>query len=257
MYQLKTFFILTVMIVVCVHALAQQKIISAEECKFIQHDPIQLFDVDSIANFDGQKIAVKDLDDDDMYCSVLNFPYPIHSIWDNILENEKRACFEINCLFSCYCHFYKALINSDTVLINSPEKFREIFTPVDSERKALAFASIFTHAKPIYNLRFLIPQPKPNPTEYCVDSLKNEIVPILQELTVTTREEDWVIYQPIITSSYVNKIEDGYEVLLYEYTGLCPPHPYFELLVKVYTNGKVEIIKRQKAFEDKNDRICV
>jgi hypothetical protein len=180
----------------------------------------------------------------------LNFPYPIYSIWE-ILENEKRACFEINCLFSCYCHVYKALIKSDTILIDSPEKFCEIFTPVDSERKALAFAYIFTHAKPIYNLCFLMPRPKP-----VVDHLTSEIIPVLQE-PASTEREDWVIYRPTITSSYVNEIEDGYEVLLYEYTGLCPPHPYFELLVKVYTNGKVEIIKRQKAFEDKNDRICV
>jgi len=201
------------------------------------------------------------------YYSALTPTYPIHPVWTATwkIPYEKISntkCFKMGGGMIEQCINYKVLIDGDTVLIDSHEKFREIFAPVDNEQEAIAFAYIFTDSEPMYNLDFLYKQCEQEllqtanreynrlQMELYQKRINDELtdIPELRMEWLVDLENYWYIHQPIISSSYVKKVEDGYELLLYHYVVFGCSHPYMERLIKVYFDGNVEILEQRAAF---------
>ncbi len=261
-----------------------------EKITFIKHDSIPMISVDSVINLQGEKIASKSLTTENSDDSALTPTYPMYSVWTATwkIPRDKlhsTKCFKMGGGLIEQCVNYKIVINEDTtVLIDSHEKFREIFAPVDSEQEAIAFAYFFTDSKPIYNLDFLekdyeqqkkyeqarsdlerenenyrraleeyeraIKEYEQEGKEW--DSYLGNLIPKVPT-PLSSRFPLWYIYQPTISSSYVKKVDDGYELLLYYYVVFSCSHPYMERIIKVCFDGTVEILEEQAAFESEEE----
>lgn len=218
---------------------------------FIKYDSIPMCFVDTMQTFSGKKFAAKELTprDSEYYYPALTPPYLIgmRRVDWRIYPFEERVkikCFEVN-RFDCIN--YLAILSSDTVLIDSGEKFREIFAPVDSPREAIAFAYIFTDAQPIYNLDFLRSEairPREDPNEPLWRYTEGSTVPTLRKI-IPEPSDGWEIYRPTVSSSYAKEVEDGYEVLLYDKD---LNSIYSECLIKVYFDGTVKLLREEGAF---------
>jgi hypothetical protein len=124
------------------------------------------------------------------------------------------------------CNNLVALIKDTLTLIDTEEKFKKLFTPVDNEQEAISFVSYLTRTYPKYDI--------PKKFRYRV-------------------------YSDNFPSTYAKAINDGYEVLLHdkEIFG-CGPHPYFYKIFRVTNAGQITLIKTVKMFEDpEEDASCV
>jgi hypothetical protein len=228
-----------------------------KKVEFIKHDSIPMIFVDTIDLWENKIASAKlKTSDENYYYAALTPTYPMHSVWwtrRDIMSCykdkwETTKCFKMGGGLIPLCINYEVLINGDTVLIDTPDKFCETFAPVDNEQEAIAFAYIFTGSKPMYNLTFL-DQPYNlaflnQPTEYDYNYIRSS-----RDGGSISGTEGWDIFLPTITSSYVKKVDDGYELLLYYYVTYGCIHPYNERLIKVYFDGKVEILEGRAAFK--------
>ena len=168
-------------------AMAQQ-IETIGEFTFIRHEPIQMHATDSVTiyfpvyyfNGVGRRLKGSELDsvvirsekratnsfhrwDINYYLTALEPTFPIwyerywitersNPSWN---ENWYDYCIRAYFVRQLSCVFFRAIIDGDTITINTPEKFRELFAPVTSVQQAIAFAHILTGAVPMFNLDFL------------------------------------------------------------------------------------------------------
>lgn len=148
---------------------------------------------------------------------------------------------------------YVTKIHNKEVIIDSHEKFREIFAPVETVQEAITFAYYIADSWPLYNLNHLVELP---PIVDSIPPFKIELATgdtlwNIKRISIITKpiEEQWIIYTPEIISSYAVKVEDGYELLLYHYKIFGCEHPYIRRHIKVYFNGMVKIMDEQEAFQ--------
>ena len=141
-----------------------------EQYLFIRHDSIPMFLVDSVIDFYGNKIVARNLQGISKYYYALTPACPMEIIRDyEALEKSRngetlqyfktsggRVPIGIN---------YVAIIDGEQVVIDSHEKFRELFAPVETVQEAIAFAYFFTDSEPIYNLDFLVTPAPSEPEE--------------------------------------------------------------------------------------------
>lgn len=252
-----TIFMMKKVILFFLTCLSALSVVNAQpKFELVHHDSIPLTTVDSIITFAGQKVAIKD-SKESAYYAALNPIYPVRQVFScgrNAIDTYNTiGCFKGGGGLLLTCINYNVLINGDTVLISSPEKFREIFAPVDNPQEAIAFAYFFTGSEPMYNFDFLLPEPELEPQYmpfYVIDSISGKVTDTINfKRLAPIKPGAWLVYQPTITSSYVKKVEDGYELLLYFYKVFGCSHPYIERLIKVYTDGRVEIVEAKEAFE--------
>lgn len=248
------------------------------EYTFIRHDSIPMLFSDSVLTCSGHKIATTKLTTKDFlyYNAALSPAYPLTQVYflDKNMEEEREeiikygGCFDLSKGIARYCINYKTIINGDTIRIGSHEKFCELFAPVDNIQEAIAFAYIFTDSKPMYNLDFLKPFIVPQYNYFEVEDFekihlkkgKTRINTIIRKDSiriVPPTDKGWEVLQPHIISSYGKETDDGYELLLYRYVLFGCLHPYERLLIKVTFNGKVKILEKCDAFENKRERnVC-
>ena len=277
-------------------AVAQQ-IETIGEFTFIRYEPIQMHATDSImihfreyhwgeigrwgefAGIRSEKIAVRNLAAGRVHytLSYLMALEPTFLIWQEALSHRYEERRNIRCIrvdFNPYsgdfCVIFRAIIESDTITINTPEKFRELFAPVENAQQAVAFAHIFTGAVLKYHFEHLkrkirdeiwrarLEEIKANQQEQLENDKVQNIVP--QEDTIRIippppppplppllppRIE---IHQTEIISSNVERTDDGFKVWLY-----CRSTPHYEWvrfsltytrkLIMVTFDGKVEILE--------------
>lgn len=182
--------------------------------KIIRHDSVSLTMVDTFLTFNGEKIAINKRNQ--IYAAALSPIYPLKRVMKSpavikkeLPFNEQTGkydytalkCFATTKGMIVHCITYVALINNEKVVINSPEKFREIYAPVESEQEAIAFAYYFTGSEPIYNLDFLIPEEEYQYYMfYNIDSITGNIDSVETKIPHTAW---WDVYLPEIESSYV------------------------------------------------------
>lgn len=224
-----------------------------EQYLFIRHDSIPMLLVDSVIDFHGNKIVARDLQGISKYYYALTPTCPMGVIrdWDALEKSrngEMPQYFKIGGGLVPVGINYVAIIDGEQVVIDSHEKFRELFAPVETVQEAIAFAYFFTDSEPIYNLDFLVTPAPSEPEETRApfwvigqDTLWNP-VPVPPPLDV------WYVCTPEIISSYAVQLEDGYELLLYHYKVFGCSHPYIRRRVKVAFDGKVEILEERDAF---------
>ena len=115
--------------------------------------------------------------------------------------------------------------NNKYELIDTNEKFKRFFAPVDSKEEALSFACALSNSEPKYDFSDI--------------------------------KDNFILYQQEINVTNVKELSNGYEVqlFLYQMTG-CPPHYYYSTKYFVGKNGDVKEIERKKFYEDPNDGGC-
>lgn len=282
MITTKTFMILMLSAVAFIEVNAQCKIndpqhvsstdtvidTSGDKYIFIRHDSIPLILTDSVIDFKGGKKAVKDLRDYKLYNYALTPLLPLsqkrfsHTESVAAVKEGKGNFFKVTDGMLQAGINYVAKIHDQEVIIDSHEKFRQLFAPVETVQEAIAFAYYFTDSSPLYNLDYLVEVPpiieKDTTSKYylidtaTVDTVwaQQKIKPILR---VRPIEKQWIIYTPEIISSYAVKVEDGYELLLYHYQVFGCEHPYIRRHIKVYFNGIVQILDEEAAFQSWSD----
>lgn len=230
--------------------------------EFIYHDSIPLVAADSMVMYNGEKQAVNKLERLDLYSAALTPTYPIREWVYRPNEEQmaeirigKRTYFKESRGMIPHCINYIAIVNGNSIEIDSPEKFREIYAPVDTKSEAIAFAYFFTESYPIYNLDFLVPPIIDKPKYHYYDFLEHDSVnDVWTERKDSMRiyepisDKWWGIDLPIIESSYVKETDYGYELLLYNYKVFGCSHPYRQRLIRVFHSGEVEIVEEKDAF---------
>lgn len=195
-----------------------------------------------------------------------DYPLSMRRRWaKDIPEKELRSpgfrCFRTGGGLVWGCMDYIALVAGERVVIDSPEKFRELFAPVETREEAMTFARILTDSYPIYNLDFLMPEPDEylyfETLEYDGERYDRKsgkwviwVDSRMDSIKIVKPLEGWHIVQttPEVESSYVRRVKDGYEVLLYHYQVFGCSHPYSRRIVKVTFDGRAEIVADEKAF---------
>ena len=183
------------------------------------------------------------------------WPYSIRWNEDNRDINNCFGYLPPSPTGGCSCYVYRIIIDGNTITISSPEKFRELFAPVETVQEAIAFAHIFTRAFPIYNFNFLKAQ--------YPDTLRHQFIEAGQGLGIyedhlAIHIKYWEIHQPEIVSSFVEITDNGYKLLLYKRGTpstpvLVSPYrktttPYWRKLIKVTFDGKVKVLESVLAF---------
>jgi hypothetical protein len=152
--------------------------------------------------------------------------YPMALSYENL--NGKIYDF-VDCLQQFYtlrghCFNYLVEKNDSIVEINSQEKFKKLFAPVESKEEALSFAYAlcgYPHITALYDFSFL----NDEGTEY--EIRRKELKP-----------------------TSVQEVTGGYEVILFDtywgYTAYCS-----EVVIYVSFRGDVKVIKRESLFRDK------
>jgi hypothetical protein len=125
------------------------------------------------------------------------------------------------------------------VLIDTPEKFRQSFAPVDSAEEALAFAMALSGHFPVYEF-----------DKRARSSTMPETLDLRPEFRYYSRE---------FTPTSVTRVGNTYRVELFDYQMFgCGPHPYSRVTYQVSSAGEVSETSRTKLFEDPNfDGLCV
>ena len=274
-----------------------QQIETIGEFTFIRHEPIQMHATDSIMihfseyrrdgrggrEFIGvrsEKFAVQNLMSGRAHYSLSylmalkpTFPIWQENFWISHRYEERQY---VECVREYWipflglsCMIYRAIIDGDTITINSPEKFRELFAPVENKQQAVAFAHIFTGAKLKYHFEHLKRRIRDEIWRAQLEEIKanrqerlenNKVANIVQQKDtilvippppppppLPPRQSQIKIHQTEIISSNVERTDDGFNVWLY-----CrqTPHPegwfgltYTRKLIKVTFDGKVEIVE--------------
>ena len=156
--------------------------------------------------------------------------YPIARSYEKPPSGACVKCLRQFHTLSSHCINYIVLKDSSLVEINSKEKFKEIYAPVEDEEEALGFAYVLCdlfHPKAIYDFGFL-----------------------------KCKECDYHVYKKEIYPTNVKKVEGGYEVLLYStYWGSTSYSS--ECIYFVTLAGDVSLISRTYVFEDKNYNLII
>lgn len=150
-------------------------------------------------------------------------------------EKIEAVCEIVECLskfqiFTCDCSNYLIQRNDSIIEINTPEEFRNIFSPVEDKEEALSFAYVlcgFPSVKALYDFSFL-----------------NE------------KGTDYEIFRKELRPTSVKELTDGYEVILfstyYGFTAYCS-----ELVIYVSKQGYVKVLKDESLFHDKSFNLII
>ena len=115
----------------------------------------------------------------------------------------------------CYSSLIVKL-NGRLVLINTEEKFKKIFTPIENEEKALSYVAYLTHTYPIY------------------------------DFGDTTGYRVFASHLPL---TYSKRVSGGFEVLLHQRNIFKSNTNYF-IIFRVTEKGRITVLNKVKLFED-------
>lgn len=139
--------------------------------------------------------------------------------------------FKVNCIWKSEgmmltCNNLIAQINDTLTLIDTEEKFKNIFVPIDNEQEAISYVAYLTRTYPKYDL---------------------------------AKKFRYRVYSSNFPSTYAKRINAGYEVLLHDKKVFgCGPHPNYYKLFKVTDSGQITLLQTVKMFEDpEEDALCV
>jgi hypothetical protein len=166
------------------------------------------------------------------YLGGLKPSYPIATSYDQI--NGAVYNF-IDCLqkfhtLSGHCTNYLIEKDDEIIEINSVEKFKKIYAPVEDKEEALSFAYALCnipHIRALYDFSFL-----------------------------NAKGTDYEIFRKELKPTSVKELPDGYEVILFStywgYTSDCS-----EVIVYVSKQGDVMVLKNEDLFHDRNFNIII
>jgi hypothetical protein len=118
------------------------------------------------------------------------------------------------------CERLILLCDSEYIEISDQQSFIDFFKPIETEQEAIAFAAILTNAYPKYDFDI---------------------------------KWNYRIFKNRINKTYAKRIDNGYEVLLFNYDlnmGGKGPHPTFSIKYFISIDGVIKEIEKKKLYED-------
>jgi hypothetical protein len=154
------------------------------------------------------------------YPMALSYEYFYGPVYDFV------GCFKKFHTLLGHCYNYLIEKNDSIVEINSQEKFKEIFAPVESKEEALSFAYALCGCPFVTAL-------------YDFSFLNNE-------------GEEYEIYRKELRPTSVQEVSGGYEVVLFDtfwdYISSCS-----EVIIYVSRQGDVKVLKTERLYHNKNN----
>jgi hypothetical protein len=127
-------------------------------------------------------------------------------------------------IYACRCLVINK--NGKFILIDSQEKIKEYFAPIQSKEEAISYLSLSTHSYPIYDFKFV--------------------------------KENFEFKKTILNKTYVDSLTDGYKVHLFEKLVFGCEHPYFEVVYELKQDGTFIEKSRKEIFRDpKENGLCI
>jgi hypothetical protein len=116
--------------------------------------------------------------------------------------------------------------NDSLILVDTEEKFKKIYAPIDNEQEAISYVSYLTGTYPEYDI---------------------------------PKKSRYRIFSDDFPSTYSKKIIGGFEVILHDKDVFgCGPHTNYYKIFTVTTEGHIKLLKTFKMFEDpEEDGLCV
>jgi hypothetical protein len=139
--------------------------------------------------------------------------------------------FTDNCIWTSQgmlpaCYSLVAKTNDSLILIDTEERFKQVFLPIDNEQEAISYVAYLTRAYPEYDI---------------------------------PKELRYRVFSSYFPSTYSKRVSGGFEVLLHDKKVFgCGPHPNFYKRFKVTDGGEIRLLQTVKMFEDpEEDGMCV
>lgn len=172
-----------------------------------------------------KQFNLKNVEDAPFYYNGLEPNYPILLSRD-FLGKSTNNCFEVSGGIIPGCNNLVLKIDSTYILIDNKKIFDSYFLPINGEKEALSYVSIITETIPRYSF------------------------------DVKFRYETYVEQ---LNKSYAKKINNGYEVLTYDYDSYgCGPHYYYSVKSFVDLKGNIKTIEKKRIYKDPDmDGLCV
>jgi len=172
-----------------------------------------------------EQFNLENIDDVPFYYNGLRPKYPIAFSFD-FWSKSTNNCFQISGGIIGSCNNLVLKIDSNYILIDSKEIFDSYFLPINDEKEALSYVSIITETIPRYSF------------------------------DIKFRYKTYVNQ---LNKSFAKKVNNGYEVLTYDYDSFgCGPHYYYSLKSFVDLRGNIKTIEKRRIYKDPNmDALCV
>ena len=158
------------------------------------------------------------------YYSGLTPSYPmVTGLYMNKIE---RPSISLNGGLILTGHCVVIKIHDKYVLIDSPEKAKQYFAPIETKEEAISYLSLVTNSYPIYDFKYV--------------------------------KESFMFKKTIINKTFVDTLSNGYSVHLFEKLIFACEHPYFEVVYDLSLDGTFREISRNEIFRDPTeDGLCI
>lgn len=191
-----------------------------DDLRIIENPPIHF--PDSITRNENGKIITKK--NKNGICEYLS-SYPVEAVWEEarlVRYIDEASYLKLFMGMSVRGLYYNVYRENDTIRIDSEESLRKYFTPITDEMMALAYVYILHEYKPMHDFSFL--------TQSIVAYKKHEIENRENRERIAA-DESYEGFGYIYTyegclpdvseleTSYIKRVEGGYEMLLYHFYG--------------------------------------
>lgn len=169
----------------------------------------------------------------------------------NNLRGQNRKCMRIAGMGMMYpdCISYRLIIGNDTIIFDSTEKIKESFTPLRTAAEALSYAQIvtdYTYEDDFSGWKELLQKEKK------VYEKKKKAAQ--RQIRKGTKDDKWdfgywYCLNPSLETSYINKVPEGWEILLYKKIDERYETYYTRKKLLVTPNGEIEDIAYDLVFK--------
>lgn len=172
-----------------------------------------------------EQFNLENIEDVPFYYSGLSPKYPI-ALSIDFFGKSTNNCFEVSGGIIGSCNNLVLKIDSTNILIDNKQIFDSYFLPINDEKEALSYVSIITETIPRYSF-----------------DIKFRYNTYVEQLN----------------KSYAKKVNNGYEVLTYDYDSFgCGPHYYYSVKSYIDLKGNIKTIEKKRIYKDpKMDGYCV
>lgn len=214
-------YIITSITLIIVTSISLLSCHSSENKTFITNKPLAIDS--SYFEFIRNKFKYEQFDRPDSILGGLNPRLPLLQVYSSDFKNNTIWYSEGMITLS-----YGLVVQDkgSLILIDTKDKFKEFFAPIENEQEALSYTAYLTRTYPEYDIHI-------NP--------------------------NYRIYSKSFPSTYAKRINGGFEVLLHDKEVFgCGPHSYVYKIFTVSNSGTINLIRSVKMFENpQEDGLCI
>jgi len=166
------------------------------------------------------------------------------------LRGESRKCVRIQQVDKTFpdCINYRLIVKVDTIIFNTPEKLRKGFSPLRTAGEALLYAQIITGYSVVEDFSFWRKQLQNEKKIY--NKKKKQALKQKKQGEHNAKWDYgyWYCINPSLETSYIVKVPEGWEMLLYKEDSESGSKYYSRRKLLIATDGTIENLAYDLVF---------